>query len=125
MKIEIPTIVTHEVDTLHVDAAVRYDDEDMPYDFPGRVDDRWVIDIDVDAGKIRNWPGPAFTLCMKVCDEGVYSLIANGAVVVKRDGYVPQCIGDGDYIEIEFLADGTIMKGWDPYFDDMTGFVDE
>src|SRR5690606_20331282 len=85
-------------------ASVRYDEEDMPKDFPGRDGDMWNVTVDIDTGQIQDWPGipEEFKLHMKVCDCGSYYLLdENDNVLAKRENeYVPELIpGDfGDYI---------------------------
>lgn len=77
----------------------------------------WCPTIDLDTGKIENWPqGTTADLNYKVCDAGVYTLLdADGKVVVSINGYVPaiMCPGDtpdGDYVCMTIGADGTIAN---------------
>ena len=115
-----------EVDTLRMALHVRYEDEDMPSDYPFREGDMWTVDVDLATGKIKNWPGGhALDLYMKVCDEGVYTLLAAGKEVATRDGYVPDAVpGDyGDYVDLKIADDGTI-KNW-PSAIDLGAFGDE
>lgn len=110
---------TRQIDITHirVTAPVRYDDEDIPYDFPGRSGKTWTAEIDVATGAIRHWPkGRAGYMHMKVRDEGVYhALGADGAAVLSReDDYVPGFFpGDhyGDYLIFNIDADG-VIAGW-------------
>lgn len=117
MKITINRPVEIEVKYVRLVVPVNYGDEDMPNDFPGRdEDDYWTAEIDVDTGRIENWPGLAHQLFMKVCDEGSYYLLdaAKNEVAKLEDHGVPHGVipgEDGDYIELKIEHDGTI-KNW-------------
>lgn len=122
-----------DVKTVELSVAVRYDEEDMPNDFPGRTGDVWNVTIDIDAGKILNWEehGIEHELHMKVCDQGTYTLKDGLARVLSKieEDYVPNSLipgSYGDYIEMKIAADGTI-KNWpkNPSFEDFPGFNDE
>ncbi len=103
-----------DVAAIKISAAVRYDEEVIPNDFPFRTGDLWNITVDGDTGKIRDWPkGFSAHVHMKVCDEGNYWLLdKDGKELAHRDGYVPSCIPGsyGDYIEFEIDGDGTVAK---------------
>jgi hypothetical protein len=120
----IRTISETPVDTIRISVAVRYGDEDMPMDFPFRAGDMWTVDVDLATGKIKNWPGPAFDLYMKVCDEGAYYLFSNGQEVASIvEDYVPNGVvpGEyGDYIDFKIAQDGTITN-W-PKVPDLSAF---
>jgi hypothetical protein len=73
-KILIPTEV--EITVIRIDVPVDYDDEEMPNDFPGRTDDRWKVDVEIDTGRILNWPaGRTHNLHLTVRDGGTYTLL--------------------------------------------------
>lgn len=115
MKITIKRDVEFDVRFIRIVAAVRYDDEDIPFDFPYRRDDVWDVTVDLDSGKILDWPGPAFDVHMKVCDEGSYFLLDENKRVVANilEDYVPNGVvpGEyGDYIEMNIAADGTVTN---------------
>lgn len=114
MKATIKVKKEIEIKYVQLNVSVRYEDEDMPYDFPFRDNDMWNPLIDIDKGKIvdfeyhERWP-----LHMKVTDSGSYYLLdENKEVVLKiEDDYVPNSLipgSYGDYIEINILPDGTI-----------------
>lgn len=124
--VDVKKRVTFDIKWLCIEAAVRYDEEDMPNDFPGRKGDMWCVRVDVDTGQIwhkstETWPAgmQPKRLCMKVCDCGNYELRdVNDEVVARRENdYVPYDvgIGGGDYIEMEIGADGVIKdyRFWD------------
>ncbi len=115
MKVTVSKPVEIEIKYMRIAVPVRYDEEDMPNDFPFRKDDVWDIVVDIDTGKIENWPeGVENSLYMKVCDEGSYFLLdANreevGSII---NDYVPKAVpGEyGDYINFEIASDGTITN---------------
>ena len=123
-KVEVTTEVTH----IHVNAAVRYDDEDMAYDFPFRDGDRWKAKVDIATGIIEEWPQGHFgNFYMKVCDEGIYTLLdAEGNEVTKKEGYVPNDLlpGEyGDYLSMEIDETGKITN-W-PKNPSLSDFTEE
>ena len=99
-----------------VSVAVRYGDDDMPHDFPGRKGDMWHATIDIDEGVIRDWPaGISGEFEMKVCDQGEYRLLDREFNVVKHllDSYVPNTLipGEyGDYIHLKINEFGVITN---------------
>ena len=111
-------MVEKEIDFAYVgvSVAVRYDDEDMPYDFPGRIDKMWHATIDIDEGVIKGWPeGKSGEFEMKVCDQGDYRLLDREFNLVKRieDDYVPNALipGEyGDYIHLKINEFGVITN---------------
>lgn len=118
MKITVTIPTEIEVDSIRINIPVRYDEEDIPNDFPLRTGDIWKGTLDLETGRIRNWPeGKEGYLHMKVCDDGIYTLM-NGdeEVACINENYVPSCIpGEyGDYVILEIDEHGTV-KGWDTY----------
>lgn len=76
MKVRM--MVEKEVDIKYVriSVPVRYDDEDIPYDFPFRTGDLWTITVEMDTGRIVGWPQHhSHDVYMKVVDGGTYSLL--------------------------------------------------
>lgn len=115
MKLTILTPVEVEAVAIRLEVAVRYEEKDMPNDFPFRKGDMWVPTVDIDTGKIRDWPqGREAELYMKVRDQGSYYLLdAQGVQLAAiENDYVPDCIpGEyGDYIEFDIAADGTVRQ---------------
>lgn len=109
---------------LKVEAEARYwedgtvngtpDDDDNPT-IPCRSNGCWAPVIDLDAGKIENWPGGTTAdVHYKVCDAGRYALLDEGRnEIVAIDGYVPEIMcpggrGYGDYIIMSIGPDGQI-----------------
>lgn len=105
-----------EVAAIRCVLAVRYDEEDMPNDYPHRHGDTWDVTIDVETGQIHAWPAgiKPRELSMKVVDEGSYYLLdSSGRELGKRErNYVPDCIPGsyGDYIEFKIDASGRITN---------------
>ena len=110
--------VKKEVELTHIEiyVPVRYDDEDIPYDFPLRVNDYWKATVEIDTGIILEWPkGETGELYMKVCDEGCYYLFDDkGKKIASIEGnYVPHGIvpGEyGDYISLKIDKRGIILN---------------
>lgn len=105
-----------EIKFLKVKIAVRYDEDDIPNDFPFRVGDMWEAVIDLDLHTVVDWPaGKTGRLSMKVCDEGCYELLTeDGRSISKLDNdYVPNRLlpGEyGDYIDLEIDENGVITN---------------
>lgn len=112
--------IEQEIDIKYVKIhiPVKYDDEDMPYDFPLRNGDCWDAVIDIDLGKIIDWPqGKLGKFHMKVCDEGSYYLLdADHKEIVRAEedyvpnGLIPPKDGYSDYIHLIIEEDGTISN---------------
>jgi len=116
MKATITQKVEIEISTVDISVPVRFADEDMPYDFPHRVGNVWNITVDVDTGKIHDWPNRPARLAMKVCDEGIYILRdCSGKTLARRiSDYVPHGLipGEyGDYIVFDIDERG-IITNW-------------
>lgn len=123
MKLTVNKPTEIEAAAIRVVAAVRYCEEDIPNDFPFRTGDLWDVTVDIETGKIRDWPELAAEVHMKVCDEGSYYLLgADGSVLAKiEQDYVPHCIPEryGDYLEFDIAADGTVAM-WKKYCGSVT-----
>lgn len=103
------------VDAIRCVLAVRYDEEDMPNDYPHRKHDTWDVTIDVATGQIRDWPTGVSpnNLYMKVCDSGNYYLLSGSDVIgTIEHNYVPACIPSayGDYIDFKIDGSGRITN---------------
>lgn len=105
-----------EVSAIRISVPVRYDEEDMPKDYPHRTGDVWTVTVDVETGQIRDWPAGVEPrdIEMKVVDGGTYELLDPAGKVVAgiEQDYVPDCIpGDyGDYIDFKIDATGRIAN---------------
>lgn len=112
---------------IEVSAGVRYwedgtlnGEEDGVGIMPFREGDMWRPVIDLDEGKVVDWPkGDTASIHYKVCDSGEYWLLdEEHKRVAKWNGcYVPDdllCVGAkgyGDYIIFSIEEDGKIT-GW-------------
>ena len=116
MKRVIAALKEFEVKKVRVSVAVRYDEEDIPKDFPMRSGNMWNATIDIETGKIFDWPqGKSGDLYMKVCDEGSYYLLdENDEEILSIEGdYVPNKLIPGtygDYIDLKIDSTGTITN---------------
>ncbi|WP_148265617.1 hypothetical protein [Bordetella avium] len=128
LEIEVAVKQKHQVVALQVQAEVRYwegatvnGQEDIDGSLiPLRVGNCWAPTIELETGKIRNWPaGTAAEIYYKVCDQGEYWLVneAGERIAKWASHYVPDellCVGDqghGDYIILKVAGDGHI-QGW-------------
>lgn len=127
MKIPVKRTVEIDVKYLRVLAPVRFGDEDIPLDFPFRKDDWWDVTIDLEAGRILDWPNLSARVDMKVTDGGSYFLLDENKTEVAKvvDDYVPNGIipgSYGDYIEMTINENGSIVEwpddlDFDSFFD--------
>lgn len=129
MKTKIKVEQEIEIHAVHVTLPVRYEEEDIPNDFPFRAGDLWETVIEIDTGKVIGWPvGKSGHLHMKVCDEGSYWLLRrDGSCVAKiTQDYVPHGVipGEyGDYVDLKINAEG-IITNW-PKKPDVAAFFGE
>ena len=111
--------IEKEIDfrSVHIKVPVRYEEEQIPNDFPLRVGDTWEATIDIDSGQISEWPkGEEGSIHLKVCDEGIYTLFdEHGSQVGSiEQNYAPNGLipGEyGDYVIMDIGQDG-IVKNW-------------
>ncbi len=125
MKIIVKVEKEIEVKYVRLEIAVRYDEEDIPNDFPLRQGDMWKGIIDVDNGSIVGWPkGEKGEMYMKVCDQGTYELLDKDmeSISILENEYVPNNLlpGEyGDYIDLKIDSNGTIYNWYSsPSLDD-------
>lgn len=125
MKVIIKVKKEIDITQVKVDVAVRYDEEDIPKDFPFRTGDMWSAVIDIDKGQVIGWPiGQKGNLSMKVCDEGSYYLMdAEGNTILSiENDYVPNNLlpgKHGDYIDLHINENGIITNWYsEPDFSD-------
>lgn len=120
MKKIVRMVVDRELDIAFVNIAVpvRYDEEDMPSDYPFRKNEFWRVLVDADTGQIQGWPKDytkPLDLEMKVTDCGSYSLWdreENLLASIDQD-YVPHGVvpgSYGDYIKLNIDGSGRILN---------------
>lgn len=116
MKAKIPTTIEVNITHVLVNLPVRYDEEDIPNDFPLREGKMWNAKIEIDTGKIEGWPqGRTGEFYMKVVDMGSYYLLdENGAPVARIvANYVPHGVipgESGDYVDFKIDGHGVITN---------------
>jgi len=118
MKTKIKIEKEVDITVVSLSVNIRYDDEHIPYDFPGRKGNTWEARIGIDTGVIEGWAiGLSHMIAdMKVCDEGTYKLIdSEGNIVAAiENDYVPNRLipgSYGDYIDMDIDENGKI-KNW-------------
>lgn len=100
------------------DATVNGVEDTLGTLIPFRVLDDWCPEIDLETGRVLNWPdGMLADVHYKVCDAGEYWLINEAGDVYKYlDDYVPDDLlchgaqGYGDYIILNIGRDGQIAN---------------
>lgn len=123
IKIEKEVIAT----LLKVEAGARYWEDSKVNGIedtegsliPFREGDYWCPVIEIDTGKIIDWPeGTTASIHYKCCDNGTYTIQDNNhdALYILSGDYVPPVMcpkeaGYGDYIIMDIGADGFI-KDW-------------
>lgn len=126
MKLIKPVPTEIEVDAIRLCVHVNYP-EDIAPDFPGLSGESLSMTLDLDTGRIRDWPaGRVESLHLKVCDRGCYYLLSGREVVAEREqSYVPSCVPGqyGDYLIMQIAADGTVTN-WRPNVDDVAHAFD-
>ena len=126
MKVTVTKPVEIDIAYVRISVAVKYDEEDIPNDFPFRKGDQWDIIVDIETGKIVDWPeGVEHDLHMKVTDSGSYWFLDAAKLPVGwiDEDYVPNDVvpgSYGDYIEMQIAGDGTITN-W-PKSPDVSAF---
>lgn len=117
MKYTVRLPVEVEIKTIKIVVPIYYDDEEIPYDFPGRSNDIWTAEIDIDTGKIKNYPkNKPFKIHIKVTDGGAYYLVDDKGFAVGfiEEDYVPHGVipgKDGDYIIFD-IDDQGFIQNW-------------
>ena len=127
MKFTMMKEVQVEAETLLCQMGVRswedglvngQEDKNNDPQMPFAMCDKWCIEIDLESGKILDWPeGVLASIHYKVCDDGYYALLdASGDELVSKHGYVPAMLspdgeGCGDYAIMTIGLDGKI-ENW-------------
>jgi hypothetical protein len=127
MKTTIKVEKEVEIKFVKIAVSVRYEDEDIPFDFPLRDGDMWKAKIDIDKGVIVGWPqGQKGNLDMKICDEGSYYLLDENENVILsiEEDYVPNKLlpgSYGDYLKLHIDENGIITNWYsNPSIEDFT-----
>ena len=116
MKATVMQPVEIDIKYVRIVVPVRYEEEDIPNDFPLRAGEQWAATVEIDTGNIVGWPeGKRGDMYMKVVDCGSYYLQdKNGIdVALMENEYVPHGVvpGEyGDYIHLNIDPDGRITN---------------
>lgn len=116
MKTTIKVEKEVEIKYVKVQVAVRYEEEDIPNDFPLRSGDMWNAIIDIDNGIVMDWPkGEKGNLEMKICDKGSYYLLDENydTILSIEEDYVPNKLlpgSYGDYLKLHIGENGVISN---------------
>ena len=128
MKATVKMPIEIDARFVHIEIAVRYGTEEMPQDFPGRKGDMWYGCVDIDEGRLLEWPkGMTGSVDMKVTDSGTYTLLdANRETIASiNENYVPNQLipGEyGDYIDLQIDEEGMITNWGEP---DLSDFFED
>jgi hypothetical protein len=115
MQVEVKVLKKINIAKIRMTIPVRFEDEDIPYDFPLRSGKSWNITVNADTGEIEDFPKDlTVNVYLKVRDEGIYELIDdNGHVVAAISDYVPNNTIPGEYGDyIDFRIEGGIITNW-------------
>ena len=131
MNIMVPSGLKVEIEITHIllELPVRYGTEDIPEDFPLRKGDMWRGKVELETGRLLEWPkGREARLFLKVVDGGIYTLLdpQGTAVACLNNDYVPHGVvpGEyGDYVDLNINGDGRITN-W-PKQPDVEAFFPE
>jgi len=116
MKATIKVEKEVEIKYVKLQVAVRYEEEDIPNNFPLRSGDMWNAIIDIDNGIVMDWPkGEKGNLEMKICDEGSYYLLDENydTILSIEEDYVPNKLlpgSYGDYLKLHIGENGVISN---------------
>lgn len=105
-----------EATEIRMDLAVRYNEDDIPNDFPGRDGDILTLRVEIDTGKIHDFPSNIRRdVFMKVCDQGSYEIYSpEGESLAKIvNDYVPHGLVPGEFGDyVKFKIEGGVITNW-------------
>lgn len=105
-----------DVKFVRIIIPVRQRDMDIPVDFPFRDGDIWDIRVDIETGKIMNWPDEeGCSVCINVYDSGKYYLLGAMCDEIAKieEDYVPHDLipgYHGEYIHFKIDNHGFITN---------------
>jgi hypothetical protein len=118
MKATVTKPVEIEITHVLIDVPVNYGTEEMPEDFPLRIGDGWKAKVEIDTGRIIDWPATnaGSEVYLTVKDGGTYKLFGPDGkeVAAREENYVPHGVVPGEYgdtIELRINAEG-IITNW-------------
>lgn len=132
MKIKVMETKEREIEVsfVRISVPVRYDEEQIPNDFPLRKNDVWDAVIEADTGRILDWPiRPTSHLHLKVVDEGCYYLLDSDKKEIAsiEQDYVPHGVvpgSYGDYVELDISETG-VVTNWKKRLDASAFFPEQ
>ena len=129
MKTTVTKPIEIEIASVEMTLPVRYDEEEIPNDFPLRKGNVLQLTVDVDSGQIAGWPiGEPRQMFLTVKDMGTYELFDSGGQSIAKieQNYVPHGLVPGKYGDVVRLAiDGQgVITNW-PRKPDVSEFFDE
>jgi hypothetical protein len=121
---------TVEVETIRISVPVRYEEEDIPYDYFGRNKDMWEIEFNVNNGQIVGFAGDSISIHMKVVDCFQCQIKDVDGSTVKEYGpdYVPEFMpGEhyGDYVILDINEKGVIVNWANENREDLLHFLEK
>jgi len=134
MKLKVTKKVEVDLDIAYVsiDFPV-YDDEEesqIPHGSPMRHGDRWTAIVEIDSGRVLDWPiGKSLEFYEKITDGGTYKLLDPTLSVIAKieENYVPNDLIPGkyrDYIHL-IINESGIITNWPKKPCPMEFFEDE
>lgn len=116
MKAKVKMETEIEATLIGMTLAVRYGEEDIPNDFPGRQGDTLSLTVEIDTGRIRAFPEDREAdIYMKVTDGGTYRIHGPDGALLKElvNEYVPHGLVPGEYGDyVEFHIKGGTITNW-------------
>ena len=115
MKVTVIKQSRVDVKSVLINVSPRHLDEEEKL-VPLLRGDSWEVVVDLDSGKIRNWPkGEEREYYWKICDGGSYHLldVSDDIALSIINNYVPNNLlpGDyGDYLDLKINGDGVITN---------------
>lgn len=115
MKVTVIKKEEVEIKSVLININPRHLDEEEK-EVPMLVGDNWEVIVDVNTGKISNWPkGEERDYYWKICDAGSYYLLDHNdkSVLSIINNYVPNNLlpGEyGDYLELKINGEGVITN---------------
>lgn len=103
MKATVTREVEIEIATVELALPVRYEEEEIPNDFPFREGDTLRLTVEIDTGRIIGWPeGREEEMHLTVKDGGSYYLrdTAGQCVGERCVNYVPHGLIPGEYGDV-------------------------
>ena len=115
MKVTVIKKEEVEIKFVSIDINPRHlDEEEKPV--PLIHGERWNVIVDIDTGKIRDWPqGEEREYYWKICDAGSYHLLDEDERIQLsiNNNYVPNNLlpGEwGDYLDLKINGEGVITN---------------